>query len=278
MKLTLCTEHRCDIDASSRYLAMEDAFVKVTEEKDNGHQKDYLFKMPGMKKVLLDCFMQARNNSLMWQKSTMDASGHCTLQDHQGRDLVAGDGIIAQINRYASKYNYAELSTNVLTEAMSTMAQKCDSPVGNNFVFVVNQRLYNDVQMKLAEFINSNKVDAQYLYSKIDGGDIKVGATYKAFEFAGNVCSVTVDPALTQEYPNKGYGILIDLTADKTSGLSPIQMFSLKNKQFVENTLSGVGVRSGAVSTPVAGEKYIISGYAGVGVLTPYRSYVLIQN
>lgn len=272
------TEHRCDIDASSRYLAMEDAFIKVTEEKDNGHQKDYLFKMPGMKKVLLDCFMQARNNSLMWQKSTMDANGHCTLQDHQGRDLIAGDGLIAQLNRYASKYNYAELSTAAITEAMNTMAAKCDMPTGNNWIFVCNQKLYSDVQTKLAGFIQGNKVDAQYLYSKIEGGDIKVGATYKAFEWAGNVVSFHVDPALTQEYPNYGYGILFDMTSDKTNGLSPVQMFSLKGQQFRENNLSGVATKDGEVASPVAGAKWVISGYAGIAAMNPYRAYILIQN
>lgn len=71
-------ELRCDIDASARYLAMEDAFVKVTKE-DVGGNKNYLFKMPGMKKVLLDNFYEARNNSLMWQKTTMDENGKLHL-------------------------------------------------------------------------------------------------------------------------------------------------------------------------------------------------------
>lgn len=85
-------EIRCDLEYSARYLALEDQFVKVSQEKDNGNRSDYLFKMPGRKKLLLDNFMEARNNSLMWQKSTMDENGRCTLQDRQGRDLVAGDG------------------------------------------------------------------------------------------------------------------------------------------------------------------------------------------
>lgn len=87
--------------------------------------------MPGRKKLLLDNFMEARNNSLMWQKSTMDENGRCTLQDRQGRDLVAGDGVMAQYMRYASKYSYSKLSMNVMNEAMSTLSQKCDSSTGN---------------------------------------------------------------------------------------------------------------------------------------------------
>lgn len=84
-----------------------------------------------MKKVLLDNFYEAKNNQLMWGKSTMDENGRCTLHDRQGRELIAGDGLMAQIMRYANKYSYSKLSANVLTEAMTTLAEKCEESVGN---------------------------------------------------------------------------------------------------------------------------------------------------
>lgn len=87
--------------------------------------------MPGMKKVLLDCFYEAKNNYMTWGKSTMDDNGKCTLHDRQGRELIAGDGLMAQIMRYANKYSYSKLSANVLTEAMTTLAEKCEESVGN---------------------------------------------------------------------------------------------------------------------------------------------------
>lgn len=271
-------EQRVDIDASSRYLALEDNFIKVSQEKDGGNRTSYLFKMPGMKKVLLDNFMEARNNTMMWQKTTMDAQGRCLVHDRQGRDLVAGDGIIPQIERYASKYNYSKISMNVLSEAMAAMSLKADSPTGNVWAFVVNMRLYNDMQKELATFMRENKVDQQYLYSKYEKDTIKIGATYSAYEWAGNTLVFHVDNALTQEYPNQGYGILVDLTTDKASGEAAINAFTLRDKAFVENTLTGVGIKSGDVATSVAGIKYILSGYIGVGVMCPYRSYILLQN
>lgn len=183
-------EIRCDIDASARYLALEDTFVKVTKEDVNGN-KNYLFKMPGIKKVLLDNFMEARNNNLMWQKTTMDANGRCTLHDRQGRDLIAGDGIMPQFNRYCSKYNYAKLSTNVLTEAMTDLAEKCQESTGNVFTFIVNDILFRDLQSTCAAFMAQHKCDQQYLYSQFEQKQVKVGATYGAFEFAGKLyCSL----------------------------------------------------------------------------------------
>ena len=67
---------------------------------------------------------------------------------------------------------------------------------------------------------------------------------------------------------------MLDFTTDKTSGLAPIQMFTLKDKAFTENHLSGVGVKSGEVATAVAGEKYIVSGLANIktGVTINYSN------
>lgn len=39
----------------------------------------------------------------------------------------------------------------------------------------------------------------------------------------GNQVSFVVDRALTREYPDKGYGVCIDLTADKTTGTPAIE-------------------------------------------------------
>jgi len=65
---------------------------------------------------------------------------------------------------------------------------------------------------------------------------------------------------LTNEYADRGYGILVDLTSDSTSGMSPLQALTLRNKQMIQNNLDGVGVKDGSVSTAVAGQKMIISG------------------
>lgn len=178
-------EIRCDIEYSARYLALEDAFVEIAQEKDNGHRSSYLFKMPGRHKLLLENFTEARNNMLMWAKSTMDANGKCTVHDRQNRELICGDGIMPQYMRYASKYNYSKMSMNVMSEAMSALAQKSENPVGNTWAFVVNHVLFNDIQKTLSGFLQTNKVDNAYLWSKFEEKNIKVGATYAAYEFGG---------------------------------------------------------------------------------------------
>lgn len=142
---------------------------------------------------------------------------------------------------------------------------------------IVNDILWRDLQKTCAQFIADHKVDAQYLYSQFEGKQIKVGATYSAFEWAGNTVIFRLDRALSNEFPTKGFGILADMTTGK-DGNRPVNLFTLRDKAFVENTLTGVGVKSGPVSTPVAGEKYIVSGYSGIGAANPYRAYILMEN
>lgn len=71
----------------------------------------------------------------------------------------------------------------------------------------------------------------------------------------------------------------IDLTADAVSGKPAMEMFTLKNCQFITNKYPGVGgfsgSESGVVSSPVAASKLINWGIAGVGVYNPYRSFIL---
>ena len=59
----------------------------------------------------------------------------------------------------------------------------------------------------------------------------------------------------------KGFGLFLDLTADKTSGEPAIQMFTLKGGDFITNKFTGVGgldgLSSGIVSSPVAASKLI---------------------
>jgi hypothetical protein len=180
--------------------------------------------------------------------------------------------------RYASKYNYSRMSMNVMSEAMSALAQKCDNPVGNTWAFVVNSILFNDIQKTLSTFLQTNKVDNAYMWSKFEEKNIKVGATYAAYEFGGNTIVFHVDNALSTEYPNRGFGILVDQTTDKATGMSQWTMFTLRDKAFIDNTIAGVQTKRGEVATSVAGGKDVVSGYSGIAAMNPYRAYVLIQN
>ena len=271
-------EIRVDIDASARYEAFEQSFIKLAKGSEANGWEEKIFAWPEKKKVLLENFMAARNQSLLWQHTTMDVDGKATITDAEGRPIIAGDGIIPQIQRYASKFNYTTLDTKMFNRMLITLSKKCNSATGNNFVFVVNSKLYYDMQEALASYLDTKVTnDRNYLWNK-DGKKIKVGATYGTYEFAGNTLAINVDNALDLEYPDKGFGLLLDLTGEKYGNRPAIEMFTVKGHQFMENHYTGVGVQSGAVASPTAGVKYIMSGYCGVAVYSPSRSVLLYEN
>ena len=155
--------------------------------------------------------------------------------------ITFGDGIIPQIERFASKYVYNELTVDAITTAINMMSEKADEPTGNNWMFVVNEKLWNDIQVKLSEWLSNHTACDTEIWSQKVNGKVKVGATFNSYEIAGNVVSFRVDRALSREYGNsKGIGFMIDLTADKTSGTPAIQMMSLKGGDFIQNKVVGV--------------------------------------
>ena len=135
------TEHRNDISYSSRYAQMEDQFIKISSGDGAGELKEKIFKLNKMEKDLFENFNTAKNNHLLWGKTTMDVNGKSTVLTEDGRPLIAGDGLIPQIERFASKYKYAKMNVNVMNTVIDQMNQKAANATGNHYTFIVNDRL-----------------------------------------------------------------------------------------------------------------------------------------
>lgn len=134
------TEHRNDITFSSRYAQMEDQFIKISQGEGTGELKERLFKLNKMDKDLFDAFSLSKNNHLLWGKTTMDQNGKSTVQTEDGRPLIAGDGLIPQYERFASKMKFAKVNINVINTILEQMNQKAATPTGNHYTFLLNDR------------------------------------------------------------------------------------------------------------------------------------------
>jgi hypothetical protein len=201
------------------YASMENVFVSIAKGEGNGNMKESLFKMTKAEQVVLESFLQARNNALLFGKCNFDKNGKCTVfEPDSGRPIPMGDGIIAQIERFASRYVFSKLSVNVFNTAINQMVEKTAKTTGNSIVFLCNQKMWQMVNDTLREYLRDWKTNGTFLYSKAAGGDVKVGATYSSYEYAGNTVTFQVDKSLTMWYPDKAYGLFLDLTADKTTG------------------------------------------------------------
>lgn len=274
--------HRVDVSFSAQFAQLEDVFIKLGQNKGAGEQSQTIYKMKKKEQELLENFMYVRNNALLFGKSNYDKNGKCTVTDSLGRPVPMGDGILAQIERYANKYSYAKMTTKVMNQVMAQMRQKSKNSTGNQYMFIVNEILWQQIQEELMGWLKLWTPVNPVFFSQKANSNVTVGATFDSYVFGGNQISFKVDKAFTLEYPEKGYGVVIDLTADATSGTAAIQMFTLQGAEFIRNTIAGVGGlngnESGEVSSSVAGSRIIHAGYAGVGVFNPYRSFILEEN
>lgn len=196
-----------------------------------------------------------------------------------GRDIPIGDGAVPQIERFASKYAYSKMGINVFNAIMSTLNEKAEKSTGNHYHFICNDKGWTDVQQTIGDYLARFKTDAAFMYSKKANGYISVGATYDSYTMAGNTITFSTDRALTREFGNeKGYLLCVDLSGDSAENQPAMAQFSLKGKEFISNSISGVGGikggTSGEVSSPVAGSKLVIHGFAGISVFNPYRSFI----
>ena len=273
---TYIATHRCDIDMSAMYKPMEDVFIQI----GNGNDDDPVYKMNTAEKECLDSYMEARNNALLWGKSNMDASGKPKIYDEDGRPIVSADGVIAQIERFATKFVFSKLNIGYFEKALQAMVAKYEKPQGNSYMLICNTAFYNEWQRVMNAWIVAHKTDGSFLFSKGTNGYVDLGATYESYTFGGNKISVKIDRCFDVEFPTRKYAALLDLTADAATGKPAMAFFTFKGGDIIHNVIVGVGgksgLASGEVSSPVAGSKLVNWGYGGVAVFNPYRSVIMI--
>lgn len=123
------TLFRVDENYSDRYKLMEDTLIKISEGKDAGCLSEKIYAMDPMSKVLMDNFMQAREQMLLMSKTNIDVNGKATISTRNtGREIPIGEGLIPQIERYCSKHVASKVTINTFHTIMNEMVQKADNP------------------------------------------------------------------------------------------------------------------------------------------------------
>ncbi|MGN0966105.1 MAG: hypothetical protein ACI4OP_00715 [Candidatus Coprovivens sp.] len=184
---------RVDDTYSAKYALMEDTFIKIGKGENQGCLSEKIYRLEPMKKNLIDNFLYARENMLLMAKGTMGVDGKSTLADRSsGRPIQIGEGMIPQIERFASKFSANRVTINTFQTIISTMVEKAEKPTGNVFTFVINEKMWSIVQRVLGEYLANRRTDGAYLWSR--GGEgkyIKVGATFDSYEW-GKLVSAPV--------------------------------------------------------------------------------------
>jgi len=175
------------------------------------------------------------------------------------------------------------MTSDVLDDVLSAMREKSNTPTGNTYAVVCNERFYDQVgKLMMADLRFVSSADGGYFYSKAASGKIKVGAEFDTYTMQGNTITFMPDRVLSQEYPDGGYGIFLDTGADLSSGRPNIASFTLQGAEMISGSLNGMGGAngntSGEISTSVHGSSYHLLGYSGVMVFNPYMSFIISES
>ena len=93
-------------------------------------------------------------------------------------------------------------------------------------MFLCNTLMWNEIQDTMSAWIRDWKTVGTFVFSKAANGYVNIGATYQSYEFAGNTVTFKIDRSFDIEYPNRKYGIFLDLTADAASGKPAVEEFA----------------------------------------------------
>ena len=262
------------------YKPMEDVFIQIGKGDSNN---DPVYRLPKCEKVLVESFLAVREGKQAWGKSNVDKDGKPTLfEPETGREIITSEGAIPQIERFATKFVFNKLSVAWLKKALNVLVAKSEKKLGNKYAVICNTLLWDDVQQCIDLFLKDRHTDGDFLWSKGSNGYVAAGATYDTYTYGGNTIGFKLDASLDVEFPDRKYGLMIDLTPDTKTGKSALAQFTFKNGEFIQNKILGVGgengLSGGPVSSPVAATKLTAFGYAGIAVFNPYKSVILMSN
>lgn len=125
--------------------------------------------------------------------------------------------VINQVERFADKFAYSKMTTDIMDNMLSSMRQKSKNSMGNKYTVICNELLWDDIQRSLKHYLKDWRTNGTTFFSQ-KGGNINLGGTFETYTFGGNEVTFMVDKALSLEYDQKPYGICLDLTADMVSG------------------------------------------------------------
>ena len=272
------SRHRASVDWSGDYAIRENVYIA-----DGKEGNETVYKLNKKEKDVIDTFLFARENSMIFSESNFDINGKCMLQDEKGRDIPIGDGVIAQIERVCEKFLVNDINIDIIEDSMQALAEKCENRTGNHWTYVCNDKFWNKFNKLLKHDLRFVAQDGTYFWSKAKNGQIKVGATFTSYEFAGNTITVMVNKALSEEYPDRAYAIMLDVGKDMISGQPNLAMFTLEGAEMISGNINGLGGATGKesgidIATSVHGSSYHLIGYSGAVYFNPYKSVIIEES
>lgn len=304
-KLRAGQRYSSDFRAAQDLFFIDDANLAKAGNKKAGQYK--IFKLNSIEQHVLDHFLISANQYLLTGRSTVnEATGRSRIQVGHDQDVIAGDGLIPQYERYAYYIDYPKnkLSLRDMQEAVDYVADKRGKSQGNHITVICNRRFSRHKNDALQNAINvfSQYNNGTWFFSR-DVDDVYnakdeytpnnkvkrmrfpqetvVGSTFNTYVYDGNTVTFVVDEVLTTMYPYQGYGIFIDtgIYEDENGKTPGVHLKTIKGRALIKNYINGMGGvdgrSDGNVSTPLDASRFEVLGFRGICVRNPYAATII---
>lgn len=242
------------------------------------------YKQNNAETQMVKMLLEDKNQHLLFGKGNFDDQSRCLITEEDGRKIPIGEGVFPQVERFANFYPYnGTLSRQKLEDIINLVVSRKEKKTGNDILAVVNYRMYSHLQSCLDAILATRLVNQDSYVEKANGNKLILGAEYIGYKINGNKLILMEDIALSNRYPDKGYGIIINMLAETKDGGKKmnIEQISLKGADLFTNKRLGVGGEkgfdSGNVSSNVHAKEVFAMSYGCAVVNDPYGS-VIIQE
>ena len=104
------------------------------------------------------------------------------------RPIYISDGLIPQVEAFASKYAYNKLTVNTLRTAIMALNEKAAKPTGNHYMFICNEAFNFQLGEVLDQYLAQYHTDGTYLWSMKANGYVEVGAKgFDTYRWMGKI-------------------------------------------------------------------------------------------
>lgn len=198
----------------------------------------------------------ARENQLIFGRASIDANENVFLKDLKGREIIQGDGIVAQGDG-SLKYQYNTLNIRVLENIMGNMQLLANSGDGIIELFCMGgQAFIHNFQRLMRDVYKYNPIP---LF--VSEGEVKQGVkvTFNSYEFGGVRIIVAWNPAFDAAWrpsdtdiygTKKESNRAIFVSLGNTIGGDPgVELIALGNgsddRRYVKKVIDGMASPSG---------------------------------
>ena len=268
-----------------------------------------IFKLSTVEQQVLDHFLISANAALLFGRTSVsESTGRPSIQLENMQNVITGDGVIAQYERYAHYIDYTngQLHVKDFQDAIEYVCERRGQSQGNHITVICNRKFSrhkaNALQNAINTFAASNNGtwffsrDLSDVYGAKDafGGkkmgksklpqEVGVGATFNTYIYEGNTVTFIVDEALTNHYQDRGFAIFIDtgIYEDENGQTPAVHLKTLKGRALVKNYITGMGGidgrSNGHVSTASDFSRFEVLGWRGACVRNPYAATIMVET